>query len=329
MINQDCSRTDQKDALARASNARQGYFDDDRVFDDTTEAMHRLSITSAKLRKDMQRHKARLRAQVELLFPEFLKTISLDSDTARYLLSTYVLPEEYRSLDRQAEVAQLARVSRNQHGNNTLLALKEAASNSIGLQRGLEAAITDHIEISHWLALIQVTQEHLDRVAKQGIELAQDSPYFEPIKSLKGVSNLSAALFLAETYTLHGFTHYKQIEKLAGTNLRPSQSGQSTGRRTLSTSGHHRLRWLLYRMTEEAVKYVPEVRITFLKRQRDKPCDRKNLMASTPKLLELLMALCRDGRIYEPKTETLETLAELEQQDDENLKPYKDKSKAA
>lgn len=329
MINQDFSRTDQKDALAIASNARQGYFDNYRRLDARLEAMHRLSITYGKLRTDLQRHKARLRAQVELIFPEFVKTIPLDSDTARYLLSTYLLPEEYLALDLQAEAAQLARVSRNQHGKPTLIALQEAATNTIGVQRGLEAAITDHLEISSWLALIKTTREHLDLVAKHCIDLAKQSPYFAPITSLKGISELSAALFLAETYNLDGFTHYKQIEKLAGTNLRLSQSGQRTARRTLSKLGNARLRWLLYRMTEEAIKYVPEVRSKFLTRQLVKPCYRKNLLAATPKLLELIMALCRDGRTYQPRKETLECLAKLEQQYDEKCNPYKDKSKAA
>ena len=141
--------------------------------------------------------------------------------------------------------------------------------------------------------------------------------------------DLSTALFLAETYNLAGFTHYKQIEKLAGTNLRQCQSGQGIGRRKLSKLGNARLRWLLYRMSEEAIKYIPEVRIKFLKRQLIKPCYRKNLMAATPKLLELIMALCRDGRTYQPRQETLQQLAELEKQYNEKLKPYKDRSKAA
>jgi len=329
LINQDYSRTDQKDALSVASNARQGYFDDYRVLDDKTEAMHRLAITYGKLRKDLQRSKARLRAHIELIFPEFVKTIPLDSGTARYLLSKYILPEEYLALDIEQEAEALCRLSWNQHGKDTLLALKETASKSIGLKRGIEAAICDHTTISTWLALIKTTRTQSDQVTEALIDLAQNSPYFEPIKSLKGISELSSALFLAETYNLAGFTHYKQIEKLAGTNLRQNQSGQHTGRRKLSKIGNKRLRWLLYRMTEEAIKYVPEVRIKYLKRQLDKISYRKNLMACAPKLLELIMALCRDRRTYEARPESLETLAELETQYNQKHKSVKNRRHAA
>ena len=151
--------------------------------------------------------------------------------------------------------------------------------------------------------------------------------HFQSIISLKGLSQVSTALFLAETYNLSGFSHYKQIEKLAGTNLRQSQSGQSTGRRRLSKIGNPRLRWLLYRMTEQAIKYVPEVRIKFLKRQLTKASYRKNLMAATPKLLQLIFALCREGRCYHPRIETLDTLAKLESQ--YNPKQGKPSNKAA
>lgn len=325
MINQDYSRTDPKDALSVASNARQGYFDDYRVLDERTSAMHQLSITYSKLRQDLQRHKARLRAHVEFIFPEFVKTLSLDSDTARYLLSSYVLPQEYLAMEVEQEAAQLARVSWNQHGINTLLALQKAAKESIGIKRGIATAVTDHITISTWLVLIKTTHEKIEQVAHTLIDLARESPFFEPIISLKGISDLSCALFLSETYNLHGFTHYKQIEKLAGTNLRQRKSGQGIGRRRLSKLGNARLRWLLYRMTEETIKYVPEVRIKFLKRQLDKGQYRKNLLAATPKLLELIMALCKDHRCYAPRSEMLKTLEELEAKYDEKLRKSRKK----
>lgn len=329
MINQDFSRSDQKDALAVASNARAGYFDDYRILDDTTDAMHRLSITYSKLRKDLQKHKARLRAHMELIFPEFVKTIAIDSDTARYLLSKYILPKEYLSLDIKAEAQHIGPISQNQHGTETLRAIKQAAQNSIGIQRDPDTAITDHITIATWITLINTTKEQIQKVARTLIDMARDSPYFIPITSIKGISDLSAALFLAETYNLSGFTHYKQIEKLAGTNLRQNQSGKHTGRRKLSKLGNARLRWLLYRMSEEAIKYVPEVRSKYLKRQLRQKSYRKNLMAATPKLLELIMALCRDGRCYETKPETLEVLKNLETQYNEKQNLVKNRRHAA
>ena len=56
--NNDPSKTDPKDALLIGSNAQQGYYSPYRRYDDRAEAMHRLSITYDKLRKDYLRNRA-------------------------------------------------------------------------------------------------------------------------------------------------------------------------------------------------------------------------------------------------------------------------------
>ena len=63
------------------------------------------------------------------------------------------------------------------------------------------------------------------------------------------------------------YTHDKHIEKLAGLNLRLYQSTQYTGSRHISHIGNPRLRWIIYKMTEETAWRVPEVRIKYLRRQ--------------------------------------------------------------
>ena len=63
--------------------------------------------------------------------------------------------------------------------------------------------------------------------------------------------------------------------------------------------GNKRLSWILYRMTEETVKYVPEVRVKFVKRQLHRCSYRKNIIASSSNLLKLIMSMVRDKRCYE------------------------------
>jgi len=59
------------------------------------------------------------------------------------------------------------------------------------------------------------------------------------------------------------------------------------------------LRWVLYRMTEETMKYIPEVRIKYLKRQLKKQIYRKNLVSCVPQLLKLIFSLVKENRYYE------------------------------
>ncbi len=108
--------------------------------------------------------------------------------------------------------------------------------------------------------------------------------------SLTGISDISAALFIAECRDLDLYTHYKQIEKHAGMNLKLSDSGKYVGARRISGIGNKRLLRLIYLMTTQTVRFIPEVRIKFVTRQIKKKCYRKNIIASSSQLLKLLMA---------------------------------------
>ena len=58
---------------------------------------------------------------------------------------------------------------------------------------------------------------------------------------------------------------------------------------------------------------MPEVRCKYLKRQLKRRKHRKNVVAAIPQLLQLIIALDRDKRPYEPRPERLAELKELEQ----------------
>ncbi len=153
----------------------------------------------------------------------------------------------------------------------------------------------------------------MNSVLEQLIPLVEQTPYFDILTSLKGISVKLAALFIAETRELCNYRHYKQLEKLIGYNLRQTDSGQYSGARHMSHIGNRRLAWIVYKMTEEAAKYVPEVRLKFLRRQLRKRSYRKNIIASAPTLLKLIVALVRENREYRYNPDLSEELKELEQ----------------
>jgi hypothetical protein len=99
IMSQDFSRTDPKDAFLVASNAHQGFFDLYQSFTSMSNAMRRLSITYSKLRKDLAQNRARLRASIEQIFPEFLSFISLKTQTGMYLLKQYLFPGDFINLN--------------------------------------------------------------------------------------------------------------------------------------------------------------------------------------------------------------------------------------
>jgi len=71
---------------------------------------------------------------------------------------------------------------------------------------------------------------------------------------------------------------------------------------------------IIYKMTEETSKYIPEIRIKFLKRQIKRKNHRKNVTACVPNLLKLIFKLVNDNRFYEEKNKNVQELALLEAQ---------------
>ena len=164
-----------------------------------------------------------------------------------------------------------------------------------------------------WLAMTALIEKQMETILKRLTELANQTPYFKILISLKGISDKQAALFIAETRDLAGFNHYKQIEKYAGYNLRQSQSADYVGPRHINHIGNRRLSAILYKMCEETVKYIPEVRVKFVRRQLSKRCYRKNVVACSSNLLRLIMVLVKENREYETRgNQSVERLMFLE-----------------
>ena len=309
----DFSRTDKKDAQLVAHLARQGACRFLPEHTDHERGLHRMAISYDKLRKSTHRHYGRLRALVERLFPEFLTVLTLDTKTARYLLSEALTPLEFLALDPARTVTGMRRASRCQHGRETFDRLQALAITSIGQTRGPEECAAEHLAAETWLSVIAVLEARTEALTEQLVAAASESPYFAAIKSLRGISSLMAALFIAELRNPGLFEHWKQIEQMAGYNLYVSDSGQYRSRRRISHLGNARLRWLLYQMASETSKYVPEVRCKYLERRLKHGGSRtKHLVACIPQLLQLLVALMREERPYAERAEAIEQMKKLE-----------------
>jgi len=54
------------------------------------------------------------------------------------------------------------------------------------------------LTVDSWFMLINTHKQQLKIISAQLIELAKQTPYFDIIISIKGISDLTAALFIAE-----------------------------------------------------------------------------------------------------------------------------------
>jgi transposase len=312
IMSMEFSRTDPKDAYLVATVAQRGAFQPYERFSPEYSAMHQLAITYDKLRKDLAQHRNRLHALLDRVFPEFPRILLPQRESAVYLLKKYLFPDEFLAMDIRSEAQVIEHISRRQCGRSTLEALQQAARTSIGLVRCSDERLADRRSLDAFLALIETTEHQLKPILDDLVVRAEQLPQFERLISLSGVGKRLAALFLAEVQDISRFTHYKHIEKLAGLNLRLFDSGRYSGTRHISSIGNTRLRWILYKMTEETARRVPEVRVKYLRRQLKHRKHVKNVVASIPQLLQLIMAMEHHQRCYEVRPDILNELTHLE-----------------
>ena len=308
---QSYSKTDPKDALVIAQAACSGYYSVFKIHTENQEALRTLAITYSKLKKNLTQTKARIRSVVSKYFPEFISILSPGTDTAGYLLRHYLHAEDYHNLDVQNEAPVILKISKQQHGVDTLVKLKKAAQKTIGIPRSGTEIEIDRIVLDAWLNTQDTIKSQLDVIEKRLHALAGQTDYFHILTSLKGISSTLAALFIAEVVDLYRYDHYKQIQKLAGLDIQMSQSGSYRGRGKISHMGNRRLKWIIYLMTRETVKYIPEVQIKYLKRQIKRVNYTKNVIACTSPLLQLIMALVRDRRVYGYREESIAQIVQL------------------
>ena len=314
IMSMDFSRTDPKDAYLVATVAQRGAYHDYEQFPPESNAMHQLAITYDKLRKNRAQNRARIRALLDRIFPEFPRILEPDTDTAVYLLSRYLFPDEFLALDLRLEAQAIEKISRRQCGRSTLEEIQKAARTTIGVLRSSDERLADRLTLDAYLALLHTLELHSTQVLDALITRVRKLPQFERLASLSGAGTTLSALFLAEVRDLSRFTHYRHLEKMAGFNLRLYDSGRYSGSRHISSIGNNRLRWIVYKMTEETSKRVPEVRIKYLRRQLKRRKHVKNVVAAVPQLLQLIIAMEKQQHRYEPHAETVAAMHDLEKQ---------------
>jgi transposase len=311
LMNNDYSKTDPKDALIVATNAHNGNYTEYKKFSAHINNLHRLSITYNKLQKDRQAVILRMMSFMDEVFPEYLKCLNVEIETSLYLLERYFLPEHFQKLETDEHERAVRKISCGNHNAKTLQKIKEHAYSSIGRTAEGEEEIL-RLVLDGWIAELRQLNCSIKALKKTLIELAKETEYFEILVSLPGISELTAARFIAECRDLYLFTHYKQIEKMGGSNVRLCDSGKYAGTRRINGIGNKRLLNLIYIMTCNAARFTPEVRIKFLRRQLKSRSYRKNIFAASSILLRLIVSLIKDKRTYEIREESLKELARLE-----------------
>lgn len=129
-------------------------------------------------------------------------------------------------------------------------------------------------------------------------------PYAEKLLSIKGVGLITVAGFLSEVGDVRRFDSPKQIQKLAGLELKENSSGKHRGRSSISKRGRKRLRKILFQVMLPMIKNNAEFREVyeyFTTRQKNPLKGKQAIVAAGCKLIRVFYAILKRGVDYNPQ----------------------------
>ncbi len=178
-------------------------------------------------------------------------------------------------------------------------ALQKAAQLSVGCKHGVQAA---RLEIQHLLMQYKQIKGQLEALQLQVELILERLPESKGMLSIPGVGILTVAGFLAEIGDLKNYTHWRQLIRLAGLNLKGNSSGKHVGKTTISKRGRAELRALLFRCALVLVAKNPELKAlhTYLISRKENPLKKmQSIIAICGKLIRLLFSLGRKQGVYQ------------------------------
>ena len=175
-----------------------------------------------------------------------------------------------------------------------------AAQNSIGLDGGACA----RMEVQLLLEDYRAKEAQLERVTAVLEAETLKVPYAEKLLSIKGVGLITVAGFLSEVGDIRRFDSPKQIQKLAGLELKENSSGKHRGRSSISKRGRKRLRKILFQVMLPMIQNNAEFREVyqyFRTREKNPLKGKQAIVAASCKLIRVFYAILKRGVDYDPQ----------------------------
>ncbi len=240
------TKNDRKDARVIGLLAKDGRYSVPHIPEDIYADLRVGMNERDRLSEDLKRVQGRIHNWLDRFFPEFTEVFKdWEGKAALVCLHQFPCPTDIQEKT-TSEIVQAWRdggISRGV-GMSKANLLKEKAKQSIGLTEGLQMG---HRELSILLCQYDLYQEQLDLLMSEIERLVSQIPGTPEMMSIPGVGLVTVAGFLAEVGDLANYGNPRQIQKLAGLNLRENSSGKHKGQTKISRRGRPKLRSLLFR----------------------------------------------------------------------------------
>lgn len=232
------------------------------------------------------------------MFSDFLSKLSLE------FLETFYHPDiiNNSSIEDITNFFLKSKVKhRETYSKSKAVKLKDYASNIISgcsINSYIILFLLDTIKQLKLLLNIQ------NDIISELIKLAKTTPYFESIRSIPGLGDLSCARLIAELGDISRFNRSEDINAYVGIDPIVNQSGIKDGKHLcISKKGSKKARSILFLMVRSMVR--KKVKDNSIKQYYNKKKAQPNippkvaLFACVNKLIRIIHSLCKYGFIYE------------------------------
>ena len=296
------SKTDRKDARVIALLVKDGRYSAPIIPEDVYADLRVGMNERDRLSEDLKRVQARIHNWLDRFFPEFTDVFKdWEGKAALVCLHQFPCPVDIQEMT-TSEIVQAWREGGILRGIGKSKAnlLKEMAEQSIGLTEGLKMG---HQELTILLRQYDLYQEQLDLLMNEVEQLVSQIPGSQQMLSIPGVGLVTVAGFLAEVGDLTCYDNPRQIQKLAGLNLKHNSSGKHQGRTTISKRGRPKLRSLLFRCVIPLLAKDAEFQALheYYTHRAENPLKKmQSAIALSCRLIRVLFALGRKQVPYDP-----------------------------
>lgn len=295
------NKTDRKDPKTIAKLVIEGRYSIPYIPKGVYADLRELVSSRDRIVKELNAASNRIQRWLKIYFPEYLEVYKkFDSESGLMVLKHASLPSEIIEL-RAEGINKLWREAKLRAvGIKRAKILVEAAQNSIGIHGGEGAKIELQLLIEDY----RTKKNQLDVITETLTEVVLRVDYAEKLLSIKGVGIITIAGFLSEVGDIRRFTSPKQIQKLAGLELRENSSGKHKGQTTISKRGRKKLRKILFQVVLPMIRSNAEFREVYdyyTKRSINPLKGRQAMIAVSCKLIRIFYALLTKGIDYDAK----------------------------
>lgn len=296
------TKNDRKDPKTIAMLVKDGRYMIPYIPEGIYSELRNVMDTKWRITKQLNSIKNRVERWLCIYFPEFNSVFgNWEGKAALMALREFPTPQKVLEKGVEGIVAIWKTEITRAVGVKRALKLVEAAKVSVGVATGLRTAENELVLL---LEEYQLLQNQYESVIAMIEELSIQVPGVSQMLKIKGVGIITAAGFVAEIGDIARFDHPKQIQKLAGLNLKENSSGKHEGATKITKRGRKRLRCLLFQCMIPLIaknQEFKEIHKYYTTRTGNPLKKRQSMILLCCKLIRIFFALMKKGIVYNPQ----------------------------